>query len=746
MYRAHPRAAAVALCTLRLCHRHDTLCKRNGLGRFARASCVELTADVLAPAGTPAAAHSESNSELAYGIGCGISETTAGFWVISLKSGGPAEAAGIMKGDIVLAVDGKRPSSLGSLRRMLLGPRSTKVLVGVRRGNGQVTTVEVMRGGGILPQVPLLSIGMGFKHATSSGSFVVNQVQPGGPAERAGLLVGDLICMYNGENLAGKPNEYLTEMLSNNNDPVVRFGVRRNLAPTLLSVVVVRTPLSLQDKPALQQVQGLKNATHAPNVSDAQRPSAQMERLAFSDSQDTRKTTATQQAPSFSVLRMLGFRPGAGAREEDVRSADAVGPGLGSGAGTYSMGEHLQGDIVGGLRTHREKLQGYSSTYDSENSDHYISASDTGSRGRYSNGARVGSLHSDDSRGDESSSGDESIHALHSPKPYVRGRVASADSSSADESPKFRHPPYISRRPSEGVPKSPTRPVRRSGLKGEGDENEMPKDPTFASAGEGNKDVMNQIQDLREQVEGIHSRLAKISQQTCGAFADGAATTAQTEAESRRREAEAPGINAEMELKNSSLALESLKRQLSEMHAAEELRTKSDFQHQQLMEEMKSFLDAAKTLESERQEMENERQIREAARDEKITELKAEMLRFRDEHDGMLEGFDEVKSHVRAAMDGFQEKLKSSEHALYLEFNRVRSQIFEVITKHETEHKGSTPVVISNSKPATVIERAGQLIAIDSPRSSPDSIMASSSGERLSPRTHKQVGVDFEHY
>ena len=95
-----------------------------------------------------------------------------------------------------------------------------------------------------------------------------------------------------------------------------------------------------------------------------------------------------------------------------------------------------------------------------------------------------------------------------------------------------RHPPYISRRPSEGVPKSPTRPVRRSGLKGEGDENEMPKDPTFASAGEGNKDVMNQIQDLREQVEGIHSRLAKISQQTCGAFADGASTTAQTEAES----------------------------------------------------------------------------------------------------------------------------------------------------------------------------------------------------------------------
>ena len=413
MYRAHPRvqrAAAVALCTLRLCHRHDTLCRRNGLGRFARASCVELTADVLAPAGTPAAAHSESNSELAYGIGCGISETTAGFWVISLKSGGPAEAAGIMKGDIVLAVDGKRPSSLGSLRRMLLGPRSTKVLVGVRRGNGQVTTVEVMRGGGILPRCHCSALA--WVSSMRPPAVVSSSIKCSlGAQPNAGLLVGDLICMYNGENLAGKPNEYLTEMLSNNNDPVVRFGVRRNLAPTLLSVVVVRTPLSLQDKPALQQATGAEKCDTCAQC--IRRTEAQCSNGAFGvlglsgHAQDDCNTTA----PSFSVLRMLGFRPGAGAREEDVRSADAVGPGLGSGAGTYSMGEHLQGDFVGGLRTHREKLQGYSSTYDSENSDHYISASDTGSRGRYSNGARVGSLHSDDSRGDESSSGDESIRS-----------------------------------------------------------------------------------------------------------------------------------------------------------------------------------------------------------------------------------------------------------------------------------------------------------------------------------------------
>ena len=46
-----------------------------------------------------------------------------GFWVNSLKPGGPAEAAGLMKGDLIITVDGKRQSSLGGLRKMLLGPK-----------------------------------------------------------------------------------------------------------------------------------------------------------------------------------------------------------------------------------------------------------------------------------------------------------------------------------------------------------------------------------------------------------------------------------------------------------------------------------------------------------------------------------------------------------------------------------------------------------------------------------------------
>ena len=51
--------------------------------------------------------------------------------------------------------------------------------------------------------------------------------QPGGPAERAGVQAGDVICSYNGEPVAGRAGTFLTEALAGNSDAIVRFGVRR---------------------------------------------------------------------------------------------------------------------------------------------------------------------------------------------------------------------------------------------------------------------------------------------------------------------------------------------------------------------------------------------------------------------------------------------------------------------------------------------------------------------------------------
>ena len=59
-----------------------------------------------------------------YGIGAGVSVAEGkGFWINSVKTSGPAEAAGVRKGDLLISIDGRRPSSLGMLRSLLLGPK-----------------------------------------------------------------------------------------------------------------------------------------------------------------------------------------------------------------------------------------------------------------------------------------------------------------------------------------------------------------------------------------------------------------------------------------------------------------------------------------------------------------------------------------------------------------------------------------------------------------------------------------------
>ena len=201
-------------------------------------------------------ASADGSAEGLYGIGAGISVAQGrGFWVNSLKSGGPAEAAGLRTGDVLISIDGRRPSSLGALRSLLLGPKGTAVDIGLQRkmrpdAGSSSTAVQwkpllarVVRGGLGAGHGPVLGIGMGFK-VSAGGGFIVSNVKQGGPADRAGVLANDVICTYNGESLSNKAGSFLTESLSNNHDAIVRFGILREGSPALISVVIVRTPLS----------------------------------------------------------------------------------------------------------------------------------------------------------------------------------------------------------------------------------------------------------------------------------------------------------------------------------------------------------------------------------------------------------------------------------------------------------------------------------------------------------------------
>ena len=158
-----------------------------------------------------------------YGIGAGVSVAEGkGFWINSVKSGGPADVADVRKGDLLISIDGRRPSSLGMLRSLLLGPKGTAVDISLQRretqdasaASGAVYWVNVVarvvRGGSSVGgQGPVLGIGMGFK-LSAGGGFIVSNVQAGGPAERAGVQAGDVICTYNGETLSNTPGSFLT--------------------------------------------------------------------------------------------------------------------------------------------------------------------------------------------------------------------------------------------------------------------------------------------------------------------------------------------------------------------------------------------------------------------------------------------------------------------------------------------------------------------------------------------------------
>uniref|UniRef100_A0A7S4P6M6 PDZ domain-containing protein n=1 Tax=Guillardia theta TaxID=55529 RepID=A0A7S4P6M6_GUITH len=205
-----------------------------------------------------------------FGIGAGVSVAEGrGFWINSVKPGGPGESAGLLKNDLLISIDGKRPATLAQLRNMLLGPKGTQVELGVLRRDvpsGAPLILRVVRGSGSSGSVgPVLGVGMGLK-LNPGGGFLVSNVQAGGPADRAGVLTGDVICTFNGELVTNKPGTYLTEALSSSDDTIVRFGIRRGENSSLVSVVVVRTPLNQKSSGS---VNGSSNPSLASSVTSS---------------------------------------------------------------------------------------------------------------------------------------------------------------------------------------------------------------------------------------------------------------------------------------------------------------------------------------------------------------------------------------------------------------------------------------------------------------------------------------------
>ena len=78
-----------------------------------------------------------NNAYVGIGITISLTEDEAGFEIIKVNSGGPAEEAGLLAGDVIVAIEGQSTAGMSTTdaRNLVRGEEGTKVTLTVRRGD-----------------------------------------------------------------------------------------------------------------------------------------------------------------------------------------------------------------------------------------------------------------------------------------------------------------------------------------------------------------------------------------------------------------------------------------------------------------------------------------------------------------------------------------------------------------------------------------------------------------------------------
>lgn len=150
---------------------------------------------------------------------------TTGLLILEVEPGGPADRAGLVRGDLLLEVDGELVRSLADLRAILGRHRpgdtvsvtvqhgderlTRTVTLGDRNGQAYLGVVIAPEPGGVFPWD-----GRGFRgwggrwwggpwgrFGPSAPAALILSVEPNSPAERAGLRAGDWITAVDGQAL-----------------------------------------------------------------------------------------------------------------------------------------------------------------------------------------------------------------------------------------------------------------------------------------------------------------------------------------------------------------------------------------------------------------------------------------------------------------------------------------------------------------------------------------------------------------
>ncbi len=141
-----------------------------------------------------------------------------GALVADVTKGGPAEKAGIRRGDVIVSLDSMVVESANDLRNRIAGSRvGKKVEIGLLRKGERVTVQPVVEPYKLSPHMAALEMEnrMGIevkeisilearkRRLNSREGVVITKVDPQGPAGRAGLESGDIIYQLNNQAIRG---------------------------------------------------------------------------------------------------------------------------------------------------------------------------------------------------------------------------------------------------------------------------------------------------------------------------------------------------------------------------------------------------------------------------------------------------------------------------------------------------------------------------------------------------------------
>ena len=156
-------------------------------------------------------------------LGFSVESHGANFRVTSVRKGSPATDAGLLKGDVIVAVWGRmvgytRPEEF--IKR-IVSPEVMEVRLTILRN----AEIEVKKVSGNLPSL----IGADIEYSETEG-FEVSTVSPGSEAEMSGLVPGDILVEVEGKATRYMPMREMEKMFIDKKGSSVNVSARRNIS------------------------------------------------------------------------------------------------------------------------------------------------------------------------------------------------------------------------------------------------------------------------------------------------------------------------------------------------------------------------------------------------------------------------------------------------------------------------------------------------------------------------------------